>query len=244
MNATYIPQETEWLKTTILESIRHKTLLKYIETPLLNDDQLFFLLLPKLNHDQWDENMTIAATTVGIVHASLAEHDKIKALNATSKAQQLTVLSGDYYSGRYYEILAYAQNIVLIRKISEGIISRCEQEITVYHYENRSLSEWIQSIAIIDTVLIERFYEVYHFERYIPIMREALTIARLKREITLYEVGQPSLFCLMMQKSIGQASFTDTILYEINDRKDRLQSLVKAFSLDEELKEAIIKLVS
>ncbi|WP_332649239.1 heptaprenyl diphosphate synthase component 1 [Lysinibacillus sp. 54212] len=244
MNATYIPQETESLKMTILESIRHKTLLKYIETPSLNDHQLFYLLLPKLNGEQWDDNTTIAATTVGIVHASLAEHDKIKALNATSKSQQLTVLSGDYYSGRYYEILAHANNIPLIHKISEGIVSRCEQEITVYHYENRSLSDWINSLAIIDTVLIQRFYEVYQYDVYIPIMKEALTIQRLKHEIALTEAGQQTLFSLMMQKSIGSASFPDTIQHEIKSRTDKLQELVEASSLEEALKQAILQRVS
>lgn len=244
MNATFIPQETEQLKMTILERIQHKTLLKYTGTPLINDNQLFFLLLPKLNGELWDDNTAIGATTVGIVHASLAEHDKIKALNATSKAQQLTVLSGDYYSGRYYEILAHAGNIPLIRKISEGIVSRCEHEITVYHYDNRSVTDWIHSMATIDTVLIERFYEVYHYEKYIPIMKEALTIARLKREFSLYETGQQTVFSLMMQKSINPASLPDTIQHEIKTRTDKLQALVAASSLNEELRQAILKLVS
>ena len=33
-----------------------------------------------------------------------AAHDLVKEDNATSKEQQLQVLAGDYYSGRYYQV--------------------------------------------------------------------------------------------------------------------------------------------
>ena len=47
-----------------------------------------------------------AAIAVGAVHAAFDAHDTIDVSDATSKQQQLTVLSGDHFSGIHYRLLA------------------------------------------------------------------------------------------------------------------------------------------
>lgn len=244
MDATTIGQAVGQLKTYILDNIRHNTLLKYTGTPLLNEKQLFFLLLPKLNGEVWTEETTTSAMTVGIVHASLAEHDKIHETDATSKEQQLTVLSGDYYSGRYYQLLAQTGNIELIRRLSEAIVDRCEHEITVYEREGRNFQDWVDVLTVIETALIERFFYVYQFDEYLEVMQEALTVARLNRELHALLAGKPSIYASCMQFSLEKQAVEKELQQEISKRKQTLNATLEASTYSEALKEAIVDIVS
>ncbi len=67
----------EQLKTNIFKQLHHRTLLKYTDEPILNENQLFFLLLPFLNGENWDDDLYTSVITVAMVHASLNEHEKI-----------------------------------------------------------------------------------------------------------------------------------------------------------------------
>ena len=244
MDATTIGQAVGQLKTYILDTIQHNTLLKYTGTPLLNEKQLFFLLLPKLNGQAWTDDTMTSAMTVGIVHASLAEHDKIHETNATSKQQQLTVLSGDYYSGRYYQLLAQSGNIELIRKLSEAIVDRCEHEITVYEREGRSFDDWVKDLTVIETALIERFFYVYQFDGYLEVMQEALTAARLNRELEALVKEEPSVYVNCMQFSLGKQPVEEALRQEISRRKQIVNAILEASTYDEALKQAIVDIVS
>ena len=188
--------------------------------------------------------MTQSAITVGIVHSSLAEHDKIHVTNAESKEQQLTVLSGDYYSGRYYQLLAQMENISLIRQLSKAIVARCEQEITVYEEQTRTFHEWIDSLTVIETALITRFYDVYGYNHYRDLMQQTLIVARLKRELNNLLQGQPSIYIERMQNSLLGQSVKEALEDEINTRKQLLNASVTASTASEALKQRIIEMVS
>ncbi len=244
MDATKIGQAVGRLKTYILDNIRHNTLLKYTGTPLLNEKQLFFLLLPKLNGEAWSDETTTSAMTVGIIQASLAEHDRIHETDATSKEQQLTVLSGDYYSGRYYQLLAQTGNVELIRKLSEAIIERCEHEITVYEKDGRDFQDWVRVLAVIETALIERFFYVYGFDDYQEVMQQTLTIASLNRELEGLQQGKPSVYVDCMQHSLGSDMAEEALKQEVGKRKQALNATLEASTYSEALKQAIVDMVS
>lgn len=233
MDATYIQQSIEQLKTNIFMHVRHRTLLQYTGSPVLDENQLFYLLLPFLNGEKWDEQIQESAITVGIVHASLSEHDKISETNATSKEQQLTVLSGDYYSGRYYEILAHSGNIPLIRQLSEGIVSRCEHQIKLYESTQYTIQEWYQVISAIQTELIKRFYQVYQFEQYSSFMHTSLLLLQLQRELKQYQSGMKSNLFVKMQASISEeeSAFEEMIETEIDSLKKLLNEYLQTSTL-------------
>lgn len=228
MDATYIQGSIEQLKTNIFKHVRHRTLLQYTGAPVLNENQLFYLLLPFLNGEEWNEHIDKSAITVGIVHASLYEHDKINETNATSKEQQLTVLSGDYYSGRYYEILAHLGNITLIRELSEGIVNRCEHQIKVYESNQNSLDQWFNTISVIQTELIKRFYLVFNFEQYSSLMHTGLLLLQLKEEVHNLQNGHDS---SIMRKMIESVSNNEekTLEQLLVEKIDMLQVLLHEY---------------
>ena len=113
----------------------------------------------------------------------MAAHDLVKEDNATSKEQQLKVLAGDYYSGRYYQVLANAGEIELIQQLSKGVATISELKTRFYDDEEYTFDELIQSIQIIESKSIEQFFEYYGFHEYVFLMKEALLLAALEKRI-------------------------------------------------------------
>ncbi|MDM5247343.1 MULTISPECIES: heptaprenyl diphosphate synthase component 1 [unclassified Lysinibacillus] len=242
MNATYIQNSIAQLKTEIFMDVRHRTLQKYTGVPVLDENQLFYLLVPFLNGEEWQQEQREAAITVGIVYAALAAHDHIKEFDATSKEQQLTVLAGDFYSGRYYEILAMSGNVGLIRSLSQGIVARCEHQIKVYETEKRSIEQWFASISNIESGLISKFFELYSFSEYIPIMEKSLLILRLEREWATYRSGQVTLMSKALEESARYtgATYSNVIQDKIVQLKTELLQVIEDTSfLQSDVKQAL-----
>ncbi|WP_336634084.1 heptaprenyl diphosphate synthase component 1 [Lysinibacillus fusiformis] len=242
MNATYIQNSIAQLKTEIFMDVRHRTLQKYTGMPVLDENQLFYLLVPFLNGEEWQQEQQEAAITVGIVYAALAAHDHIKELDATSKEQQLTVLAGDFYSGRYYEILAMSGNVALIRNLSQGIVARCENQIKVYETEQRTIEQWYASMCNIESGLIAQFFELYSFSEYIPLMEKSLLILRLEKEMAAYQRGQTSLIGKALEESVQRhgTTFNSVIKEKIVHLKIELSKMVESASfLQSDVKRAL-----
>lgn len=242
MNATYIQNSIAQLKTEIFMDVRHRTLQKYTGVPVLDENQLFYLLIPFLNGEEWQQEQQEAAITVGIVYAALAAHDHIKELDATSKEQQLTVLAGDFYSGRYYEILAMSGNVALIRNLSQGIVARCENQIKVYENKQRTMEQWYKSMSTIESGLIAQFFDLYSFGEYIPLIEKSLLILRLEKEWTAYQRGQMSLMGKALEESARRngATFNSVIQGKIVHLKTELSLIINQASfLQSDIKQAL-----
>ncbi|MEK4079602.1 heptaprenyl diphosphate synthase component 1 [Solibacillus sp. FSL K6-1126] len=240
MNATSITQSVQTLKSNILQHVHHRALLQNVGQPTLQEEQLFFIQLPFLNGALMNDEHQISAVTVGIVHASLTEHEKVKEVEATSKEQQLLVLSGDYYSGRYYQLLAQSGNIFLIQKLSEGIVNRCEHQIRLYEAQKRSFEQWIESLMVIESELIAQYYDVYGFASYAELMKRTLTYIRLKKELDLLKKGQPCfLYKAFAADSIMMDSIIEALQDHLYDMERQLREDLTNIDLKDELKHSI-----
>lgn len=246
MSATSITQSVRTLQSNIYEHVHHRALLQNVGQPTLQEEQLFFIQLPFLNETPMNAEQMKSAVAVGIVHASLREHEKVKETAATSKEQQLTVLSGDYYSGRYYQILAGVGNIALIQKLSQGIVKRCEHQVRIYE-QPRTLVDWIDSLTVIESKLIEQFYTVYGFTKYVELMKHTLTVIRLQQELTALQQGV-SCFLQRAFTLNEQASSLDALCevveQQLQMQKQQVQALLQASTLQEELKQKIVQYIT
>lgn len=241
MDVTTISRAVLQLKTDVLNKIHHTTLLKYLPEPTIRDRQLFFMLLPLLNEDVSTNQLNIATTTVSIVHASLDEHAKIKEQQAVEKEQQLTVLSGDYYSGRYYELLAHAGNIELIRQMSRAICLRSEHEMKVYENNRLPIEQWVQTFKVIESALIERFFYVYNFTHYTPIVELTLTIERIQEELKLLDLHKPSSYMKKMLSDYDKDYVEQQLALQCEQLAEQLQDAMAQVHLQSAIKEEILK---
>ena len=234
MDATTIERAIQQLKQNIINSMHHGTLFQHLGEPILLERQLFFLLLPKLNGEAWQANVETAALSVGIVHASLAEHAKINEQEIT-KEQQLTVLSGDYYSGRYYQILAHAGDIKMIKALSNAIVERSEKTVQVLELQTTTLEQWLEAITTIEVALIEAFYERYDFAKYKALMLDTLTAARLIEILAMMRTGQA--------KYVPPFVTAPKIEWLLAQLLPSIEQKVKSLSIDEQLQLKICEFV-
>lgn len=232
MDVTTIERAIRQLKQNILNNIHHETLFQHLGEPTLLDQQLFFLILPKLNGEKWDQSVETAVISAGVVHASLAEHAKINEEEIT-KEQQLTVLSGDFYSGRYYQVLAHAQNVQLIKLLSKAVVKRSEKTIALIEAQVSTLESWVEAITVIETALIESFYEQYGFTNYLPLAKQALTVAKLNNIINAIDEYEP-IPSFITKESLQQV--IDTLQQALHQRltqsnlSNELQNAISVFT--------------
>ena len=241
MDSATISRAVSQLKTNVLNSIHHQTLLKYIQQPTVRERQLFFMLLPLLNENVSNDHINTAVTTVSIVHASLDEHAKIKEQQAVEKEQQLTVLSGDFYSGKYYELLAQTGNVELIRQMSRAIVARCEHEMKVYEKGYFDIKQCVETFKVIESALIERFFYVYKFEKYTPIVENALTIERIRHEQKLLELNKPSSYVKKVLSDFDMQFVEDQLALQMDIHKAALLEQVSQINIHQALKEEVLK---
>ena len=222
MNETFITQHVEQYKKNISMQSHNKTLLRYTGLPVVKEERLFFTLLPLLNGEDWNESMYVSSIAVSLIFSSLAAHDLVKEDNATSKEQQLQVLAGDYYSGRYYQILADAGEIELIQQLSIGVSTISELKTRFYDDEEYTFDELIQSVQLIESKPIEQFFEYYGFHEYVFLMKEALLLAELKKEYNKFELNEPTFY------------INKSIIFQTNmdDFKVELDNIEQAFIHD------------
>lgn len=140
----------------------------------------FFLLLPLLNGERWHDRVNTAAVAVGAVHAAFDAHDSIDVSNATSRQQQLKVLSGDHFSGVHYRLLASLPEFGFIRSLSETI-GRINEKKTTFHNRLPDNSEkLVETVRIIEAGCITDFFLTFGFPEYVPIASAALPLLWLE----------------------------------------------------------------
>jgi heptaprenyl diphosphate synthase len=121
---------------------------------------------------------------VGAIQAAFDMHDRVDILDATSKEQQLMVLSGDHFSGIHYRLLSSLPDFQLIKSMSEmiGHINETKTDLIMEEpFENEML---IASLISIESGCIVEFYGRYGFSRYSKITETALGLIWFFKKLT------------------------------------------------------------
>ena len=242
MNEAMITQQVEQYKNDILMQIRQSTLLNFTGTPIIDEERLFFTLLPLLNGEEWNESERISVLAISLIFSALAAHDLVNEQNATSREQQLQVLAGDYYSGKYYQLLAKDKKIDLIQQLSACVTSITEHKTRFYDQHTYTLEQLIQSIQLIESKPIEQFMEYYTFHDYVFFMKEALLLAALKKEIAAFEQNKAAFYIDKSSVLKSNLHFLQTEIKNIEN--SLLQDVRSSELLKEHVKHAIVERVT
>lgn len=157
-------------------AIHHPILARDIGQIVLDAPKAFFILLPMLNGERWTEQMHTAAIAVGAVHTAFDAHDAIDKYNATSTRQQLTVLSGDYFSGIHYRLLTSLSDFGLIRSLSSMIGEINEMKTMLHANSPDSPEQLIDTVRTIEAGCISDFLHAFGFSQYVPIADAVLPL--------------------------------------------------------------------
>lgn len=159
--------------------VYHPILNRDIGQPKLNEETILFLLLPKLNGEEWASSTNTAAIAVGAVYTAFDAHDAVNVYDVTTTNEQLRVLSGDYLSGIYYQLLATIPNFEFIHLLSKTIGQINEVKTEFHTNMEMSTSDRMEAIKTIQAECIMQFYKTFGYEKYMPIVHAALPLLAL-----------------------------------------------------------------
>lgn len=184
MDRQLLNRKIQYYIRDVEQSIQEPIMTKTLGRMPLDDAKAFFLLLPLLNGEEWSEELHVSALAVGAVHAAFDIHDKVDILDASSKEQQLMVLSGDHFSGIHYKLLASISDFAFITSMSEMIGRINETKTNLLMEEVESVQALIQSMTCIESGCISEFLNTYGFSRYTKITQSALALIWFSRKFS------------------------------------------------------------
>ena len=179
MERQNIKQQIDRYRQELRKAVHHPILNRSIGEVELDETKAFFLLLPLLNGEKWTDAMNAAAVAVGAVHVALDVHDVIERSDATSTQQQLKVLSGDYFSGVHYRILAALPEIGFIQELSKTIGQINETKTNFHDHSPNGSKELLETIQILEAGCIIRFLHSFGFSHYVPLASSILPLRLL-----------------------------------------------------------------
>ncbi|NQD66771.1 heptaprenyl diphosphate synthase component 1 [Bacillus haikouensis] len=180
----------------IEEQLHHSYLKEYIDHPYIDRNRINCLLLPFMNEKRMVTKQEIKwISTAMFLHVALETHEKVTISEQDSlKERQLTVLAGVYFSSLYYKTLADTGDVELIEALSSAIKKINECKISIYKKECTSINELMESVSVIETSIVEHFYEFLQQKEWIPLLSGTLLYNRLLQERLAFENSQKTVF--------------------------------------------------
>ena len=184
MDRQKIKMQIEQYSVQVEHAIRDPIIYRDLGRTPIDTAKAFFTLLPLLNGEIWTAHTNTAAIAIGAVHAAFEAHDSVDEVDASSKGQQLTVLSGDHFSGIHYRLLASIPAFGFIRSLSGTIGQINEMKTNCHDQPPGGAREMMDAIRTIESGCITDFLHTFGFSRYVALAEAALPLLRLdSREV-------------------------------------------------------------
>lgn len=141
----------------------------YVDVPRVAENRLALLYLFLLEQGMTKERASIFCTATGLIQLGLDMHEKVantyEPTITAERIRQLTVLAGDYYSSRYYQLLAEEGEIKAVEVLSGAVQRVNEAKMRLYVAERdgklSSDEEYWELRNTIDTGLYVAIVEEY-----------------------------------------------------------------------------------
>lgn len=184
------------VKERILQKISHTYLFQHIQKPVIDDERLLLILSILQEAKLSDKDIEKYTITTMLIQIALDTHELITNESCDKdleKNRQLTVLAGDFYSGHYFQLLAEAEDIHMIKILAEAIKEINEQKIFLYQKTAANLKELVESIVIVEHALLDKLIAAFHMEKWKDLSSSILLIKRLLKEKNTYNENGSSL---------------------------------------------------
>lgn len=197
-----IRQKFTDIRTQVEKKVFDSYLLKYIETPVIDDDKLLILIsiMDRLELS-YSEIQNYALSSM-LIQIAIDTHEHIANSAESEKSRQLTVLAGDYFSGSYYKLLADSEDILMIRALSKGVKEVNEHKVSLYQNESLVIEKFMTDIMIIESSLIAKFAEYFKSDMWNEFIGNFLFFKRLVMEKRNYIQNESSSIFEALKKII------------------------------------------
>ncbi|MBN6188595.1 heptaprenyl diphosphate synthase component 1 [Aneurinibacillus sp. BA2021] len=158
-------EEIEEIMRQIKQNAENRVLYQYIDNPPISQLRVSLLYLFLRQHGIAGATLHNYIVTAMLIQLSLDSHETIslhkEEETAGIRSRQLTVLAGDYFSSRYYYLLAQMGDIRAIHQLARSIQEINEWKISLYWESNWTAEQYLQQKVNIESSLLRSFSSVY-----------------------------------------------------------------------------------
>ncbi|MBD3918791.1 heptaprenyl diphosphate synthase component 1 [Paenibacillus sp. PR3] len=140
----------------------HDMLSLYAELPAFPEARIRLLAACLNAYGKEKEHHELYAVVVALVQMGLDTHDRIDTSTTqlserAMRTRQLNVLGGDYYSSRFYNLLAQAGKVGMVRKLSEAVCEVNRLKMDFYTQQQQLLMSAEQYVGYSASIKSELF---------------------------------------------------------------------------------------
>lgn len=176
--------------------MKHKYLKKYFKDSMIDEEKLSILAMI-IEHTNFTkekkQQLIIASTLVQVaidIHDLVPEERDLKESESDVTLRQLSVLSGDYYSGLYYLLLSELEEISLVQAFATAVKEISEYKMKLYYKEFNTFKEYIEIVKKIDTLLIVTISKHLDQEALSRSAEKIIVAAKLQKNIAQFLAGE------------------------------------------------------
>lgn len=200
MTMQNIRQKFTDVKKKLEKRVFDTYLLKYIESPIIDEDKLLILISMMDALDLPYRKVEKYCVAAMLIQIALDTHEHINKFSIDGSARQLTVLAGDYYSGLYYKLLAETEDVLVIKALSAGVKEINEHKIMVYRQNQETIEKLMTSVKLIESSILIKMAEHFNVNYWNDFLANMLFFKRLLNEKTQFIRGNSSILFDALKK--------------------------------------------
>ncbi|MEK3886028.1 heptaprenyl diphosphate synthase component 1 [Bacillus sp. FSL K6-3431] len=195
----YVEQMND-IKKLLLQQSYNAYFQKVIGTPQIDEDRLLMMSISLQDTQLTIAEQNLYITSALLVQLALDTHEKVADSHTSLEERQLAVLAGDYYSGRYYHILAHLENMDLITSLASAIKVVNEHNISLDQSIDPTFEAFLSKYKEVEIEVIEQFCLHFHVTKYIAFFNEFLFLKKMMMEYEDFHNGETGLFFERLKK--------------------------------------------
>lgn len=157
--------ETDMIMDLIAKNTANRFLYDYIENPPVS--RLRIRLLQLVLHDSGapEDRIVRYVATAALVQLALDSHETVTLARQHTmrgiRNRQLTILAGDYFSSRYYDLLAQIDDVRTVAQLARSIQDINEWKIRLYGQKGGGAGQYLDGKVTMESSLVQSFVEVW-----------------------------------------------------------------------------------
>ena len=223
---------------------------RYVEVPTIPLMRMQILFLFLLDSGVTTKKIKSYLVPTILMQMGLDCHDEVTLVPQSSnrgiRTRQLSVLAGDFYSSKYYFLLAELEDVALIRHLSRAVCEINEMKTRLYTTKDMDIELSFSLQYKIDNSLYMSFVNQFGKDLsadWKGIIEKVIAVERLTGELEDCQLGQAQPRCLRNRTYvINMAKVSELLERKYEETFDQLLSLVKSVRLDH-VREGILLLL-
>lgn len=181
--------DIQQLKILVENKMEHRYLKQYFKSPIIDEEKLAILALIINQTDLSEKTKLKLIISTTLVQVAINIHESVPAGTEHEESErditvrQLSVLSGDYFSGLYYLILSEIEEIEMIRTVASAIKQISEYKMNLYYNEFNSFNEYIKIVQKVESLLIITVSEYFGYSELSKWAEKTIITSKLSKEL-------------------------------------------------------------